>query len=372
MSDVEMLGSILVIDDEPINLLVLQGVLGHAGYRIHSATNGSDGLSLAQTLRPDLVLLDVMLPGETGFEICRKLQGNPVTAHIPVIFVTSLGELSDKLTGLDLGAVDYITKPFLVAEVLARVRSQMNFIRRQGAIIDAQAGRLNQVQTAQLSLLPLPGLLPEAKFSVQFLPVLEAGGDFYDVLSFGQDSAVYFLADVSGHDLGASFITSSLKALFCQHAKQDASPAVILAEMNTVLCDITADEVYLTAVCLVVDRKKGCYSLSSAGHPPVVAHLAGEAQCLDLAGSPLGMFEEIELGLLQGQVSAGDRFYLYTDGLAENSGKFATSESFRNQLLDSCLRTAAAPLESAVVAMFEDMMSTQKPVDDVVLLGVDV
>lgn len=371
MSDSQLLGSILVVDDEPMNIMVLKGVLGNAGYGVLTAANGAEALAVAKAKRPDMVLLDVMMPGESGFQTCSKLKADPATTHIPVIFVTCLGEMSNKLTGLDLGAVDYITKPFMADEVVARVRSHMNFKRRQGAIIDAQASRLGQVQAAQLSLLVSPESLPEARFSVQFLPVLEAGGDFYDVVSLGQGLAVYFLADVSGHDLGASFITSSLKALFRQHAAPENSPAEILSGMNRILCAITPEEVYLTAVCLAVDRRKGRYNLASAGHPPVLASLDGVAQCLDLTGLPLGMFAEAVFSELTGDAVAGDRFFLYTDGLAENAGVYVTSDAFRQKLLALCVRNAILPLSSAVLNLLRDMTGEQQPVDDVVLLGVE-
>ena len=372
MPEVDIPGRILVVDDEPLNIMVLKGVLGSAGYAIESASSGPEGLEKARIQRPDMVLLDVMMPGETGFETCKKLKADPDTDHIPVMFITCLGEMSNKLAGLDLGAVDYITKPFVAAEVVARVRSHMNFQLRQGAIIDAQASRLGQVRAAQMSLLTRPESLPEAKFAVHFLPVLEAGGDFYDVLSFAGGQTAYFLADVSGHDLGASFITSSLKALFRQHAAQGKSPADILSGMNRILCAVTTEEVYLTAACLCLDRLQGTYQLASGGHPPVAAHLNGQARCLDISGLPLGMFESVEYSVLEGSMAEGDRFYMYTDGLAENIGLYVTSEAFRTSLLDSCLHNAIIPLPAAVVNMVRDLSGDLRPSDDVVLLGVDV
>ncbi len=372
MSEAMSQGVILVVDDEPINIAVLKGVLTSAGYGVVSAQNGAEALATARAKRPDMILLDVMMPGESGFETCKKLKDDATTAHIPVMFITSLGEMSNKLKGLDIGAVDYVTKPFMAAEVLARVRSHMNFQKRQGAIINAQANRLGQVHAAQMSLLVKPEALPEARFSVQFLPVLEAGGDFYDVIDFGGGQVAYFVADVSGHDLGASFITSSLKALFRQHAALGKSPAEVLAGMNAILCAITTEEVYLTAVCLCLDRLFGTYSLASAGHPPMVGLLGGKAQCLDAPGLPLGLFEGAEFSVLEGAITEGDRFFLYTDGLAENSGRYVTSDAFRALLLDSCQHNAVLPLAQAVRNMLCDLTGDQPPQDDVVLLGVDV
>lgn len=371
MAETELLGTILVVDDEPLNIKVLRGVLANAGYQVESAPEGQAGLEKARSLRPDMILLDVMMPGESGFETCLKLKRDPATAHIPVIFITCLGEMASKLAGLDMGAVDYITKPFVAAEVVARVRSHMNFQRRQSEIIDAQASRLGQVHAAQMALLVKPEALPEARFAVHFLPVLEAGGDFYDVLSLGGGQCAYFLADVSGHDLGASFITSSLKALFRQHAAPGRSPAEILSAMNRILCAITTEEVYLTAACLCLDRFSGRYALASAGHPPVLAQLRGQPALLESPGLPLGMFESADYSILEGAMNEGDRLFLYTDGLAENSGAYVTGEGFRARLFTACQHNTVMPLGAAVRNIVSELSGAEQPADDVVLLGVE-
>ncbi len=368
------LGRILVVDDEQVNVTVLWGILRHAGYEVLTANSGAEAVALASAERPDMILLDVMMPGESGFESCKKLKDEPGTVHIPIIFVTSLSEVSHKLTGLDLGAVDYITKPFFAPEVVARVRSHMNFQRRQGDIIQEQASRLGQVQAAQRALLVRPEHLPGAQFAVHYVPVLEAGGDFYEVADFGQGRAAYFVADVSGHDLGASFITSSLKALFYQHSAPDRPPAETLAAMNRILCAITPEEVYLTAVHLYVDRARGTFALSAAGHPPVLACLGADPpRFLDLPGSPLGLFDAVEFSSVEGRLTPGDRFYLYTDGLADGvKGGLVTSGAFRDLLAGVCRQTRRAPLADAVRGIVTELVGGAALGDDVVLLGVRV
>jgi len=369
----QQLGRILVVDDEVVNVTVLRGILRQAGYEVLSAANGPAARALATAERPDMILLDVMMPGESGFEVCKKLKEDPSTAHVPIIFVTSLSDVSQKLTGLELGAVDYITKPFFAPEVVARVRSHMDFQRRQGDIIQEQASRLGQIQAAQRALLVRPEQLPGARFAVHFVPVLEAGGDFYEVVDFGQGRAAYFLADVSGHDLGASFITSSLKALFHQHAAPDRHPVETLKAMNRILCAITPEELYLTAVHLYVDRARGTYALSVAGHPPVLACQASEpVSFIDLPGSPLGLFEAVDFASVEGRLNPGDRFYLYTDGLADGvNGGLATSPAFRAQLAEACTRNAPAPLPESVRRIVTELVGESALGDDVVLLGVE-
>lgn len=128
---------ILVIDDTPTNLEVLYGALSSAGYDILVEMDGESGLEQAQNSRPDLILLDVMMPGIDGFETCHRLKANPATCDIPIIFMTALSEIESKIKGLKAGAVDYITKPFQHEEVLARVKIHLQ-IRSMATTLEEQ------------------------------------------------------------------------------------------------------------------------------------------------------------------------------------------------------------------------------------------
>lgn len=113
---------ILVVDDHPTNLGVVSNTLANANFTVSVALNGERAIEQVQYRAPDLILLDVMMSGIDGFETCRRLKANPVTAPVPVIFMTALSDVVDKVKGLSLGAVDYITKPFQREELLARVQ----------------------------------------------------------------------------------------------------------------------------------------------------------------------------------------------------------------------------------------------------------
>ncbi len=116
--------SVLIIDDVPSNIRVLAEALSQE-YRLKVATNGNDGISIAQQTNPDLILLDVMMPSMDGFEVCRRLKSDTATSSIPVMFVTARDDFGDEERGLNLGAVDYITKPFHLPVVRARIRNQI-------------------------------------------------------------------------------------------------------------------------------------------------------------------------------------------------------------------------------------------------------
>ncbi|MDZ7962552.1 MAG: response regulator [Aulosira sp. DedQUE10] len=113
---------ILLVDDNPNNLKVLSEAISLNGWKALMATDGESAIEQAEYAHPDLILLDVMMPGLDGFETCRRLKANPITQHTPVIFMTALSDTTDKVKGLEIGAVDYITKPFQQEEVIARLK----------------------------------------------------------------------------------------------------------------------------------------------------------------------------------------------------------------------------------------------------------
>src|SRR5215207_10166777 len=116
-----MISTILIVDDEPAGLHTLESILDGQGYRIEMAGNGVDALEKARELLPDVILLDVMMPGMDGFEVCRRIRGDSFLAEIPIILLTALDDRKSLLAGLESGADDYITKPYDRYELRARL-----------------------------------------------------------------------------------------------------------------------------------------------------------------------------------------------------------------------------------------------------------
>jgi signal transduction histidine kinase len=121
----KLTGLILIVDDTPVNLDTISTVLIDVGYEIAIATSGEKALQLLQRRSPDLILLDVRMPGIDGFETCQRIKANPETWDIPIVFMTSLIDINNKIKGFSCGAVDYISKPFQEQEILARVRTHI-------------------------------------------------------------------------------------------------------------------------------------------------------------------------------------------------------------------------------------------------------
>jgi putative two-component system response regulator len=162
--------TILVVDDTPDNLRLMTGILKDA-YKTKVANNGERGLGIAATHPlPDLILLDIMMPGIDGYEVCRRLKNDPVTADIPVIFLTAKTEVEDEQQGFDVGCVDYITKPVSPPIVLARVSTHLllknarDFLKDENAFLEAEvARRTREVQMIQDVTIVAMGSLAETR-----------------------------------------------------------------------------------------------------------------------------------------------------------------------------------------------------------------
>ncbi|MYL82290.1 SpoIIE family protein phosphatase [Desulfovibrio aerotolerans] len=366
---------VLIVDDETINVETLAWMLKEAGFTPLRASSGPMGREIAAREQPELIILDIIMPGESGFATCTQLTADPATAEIPIIFISGLDDVENKVRGLKLGAVDYVTKPFAREEVLARVKIHIRLRQGLKALLAEQAAKLAQIRDAQQSILVAAEDIPEARFAVRYVPALEAGGDFYDVFPWSDAVMVYFVADIAGHDLGASFVTSSLKALVRQNANPLYSPVETLKNMNSVLTTFLRDGKHLTAALVFLNRTRSRLSLVNAGHPaPILVTGQGEVELLAADGDVLGVFATIQCGQIERTVAPGDRIYLYTDGLIERFGQAGRGRSQGlAALLAACRQASCLPLDAAVASIANATLEgTGKPEDDVVLMGIEV
>jgi signal transduction histidine kinase len=145
-------GFILIVDDNPTNLSVLCEALNSEGFRFRVAVDGESAIAQVERNQPELILLDVQMPGIDGFETCRRLKTNPVTQNIPIIFTTALADTDSKTKGFSLGAVDYIPKPFAQEEVIARVRVHLQLKQLTESLEQQVSDRTKALQQAQVQL----------------------------------------------------------------------------------------------------------------------------------------------------------------------------------------------------------------------------
>jgi PleD family two-component response regulator len=148
--------SILIVDDNPDNLRLLSGILSTSGYRVRPVSNGAHAIVSIEKESPALILLDIMMPGMDGYEVCRELKSNEQTASIPIIFISALDEISNKTRAFSIGGVDYITKPFNSEEVLARIKTHLTMSQ----LVTELEERNRQLQQALDEIKTLRGIIP--------------------------------------------------------------------------------------------------------------------------------------------------------------------------------------------------------------------
>src|SRR3974377_404417 len=213
---------ILIVDDTPTNIGVISGALKES-YKTKIATNGEKALALASAEeKPDLILLDIVMPGMDGYEVCSRLKSDPATSEIPVIFLTGQTDAEDETRGFEVGAVDYVHKPFSPAVVNARVRNHIQLREARDQLAAALLALNNELEMArqiQLSILPhdvprLPGL----EIAARFLPMTSVAGDFYDFVCIDDNHLGILRADVSGHGLPSALIASMLQVALTAQA----------------------------------------------------------------------------------------------------------------------------------------------------------
>jgi sigma-B regulation protein RsbU (phosphoserine phosphatase) len=316
--------SILLVDDNPTNLQVLFQTLEGVGCKLLIAKNGEMALSIAGKALPDLILLDIMMPDIDGYEVCRQLKNNPATSGIPVIFLSALGDTEDKVKGLQLGAVDYITKPFQPDEVIARVNTHLT-IHRLKREVESQKDQLEHelevVSEVQRKLLPkqLP-VIEGFKLGVHYETSRYAGGDYYDIIDLPDNCWGILIADAEGHSAPAAVLMAMTCALFRAYPGSADNPAEVIHYLNEHLCKV-AEPSFMTALYAFYNANTHTMRIARAGHPLPMVFRDSDKKAIELncpGVYPLGIEPyEIEIPVTETRLEPGDRFLVYTDGLTE-------------------------------------------------------
>jgi len=348
---------ILVVDDTPLNISVITGALKDT-YRTKVATSGAKALAIAAAdEKPDLILLDVMMPEMDGYEVCRRLKADPMTREIPVIFLTAQTEAEDETRGFQAGAVDYVQKPFSPAVMKARVHTHLVLRETREKLAQQLLTIQKELETARLiqqSILPetvphIDGL----DIAARYIPMAAVAGDFYDFILVDNERIGILVADVSGHGMPAALIASMLKIALAAQAVHADDPARVLQGLNQALCGKFQHH-YVTAAYVFVDMKKRTLTYAGAGHPPLLMWGRGSAEVRDVTenGLFLGKFDFATYSSVEIPISAGDHGLLYTDGISETnnpegvefgSGRFreflaGEKNGSANQLADRLLK----------------------------------
>src|SRR5215471_2686905 len=313
---------VLLVDDAKANLDILVEGL-KSDHKLSLALNGEMALQAAARTPPDLVLLDIMMPGLDGYEVCRRLRQMPETAEVPIMFLSSLEEVQNKTRGFEAGVNDYLTKPFEMLEVKARVRSLLKAKIYGDEAKEQIASELRIAREIQMGMLPHDFDDLERKYPVSFgallEPAREVSGDLYGLFAAGPERLVLFLGDVSGKGIAASMFMVRAISLARLLAREIPDPAKILSRLNDELATDNPSGMFVTFLCGIFEVNSGRLVLANAGQCcPVLIPAGGQPRlALKHLGTALGFEPGLEFEQTEINLHEGDALLLYSDGVIE-------------------------------------------------------
>ncbi len=391
---------ILVVDDTPANLQVLAGMLKERGYKVRPVPNGKLALAAAERDPPDLILLDINMPEMNGYEVCAHLKADVTLAGIPVIFISALTDQLDKVKAFAIGGVDYITKPFQMEELYARVETHLKLRRLQIELQQTNARLANannrmsrDLEAAakiQESFLPreVPRV-PRAEFAWIYRPCDELAGDGLNIIQLCDANVGLYVLDVSGHGVASALLSVTMSRLLSRPSEPSSilaryensgnqvsitPPAEVAACLNRLFPFDAATGQFATLVYGILNTATGEFRYVSAGHPGPVHHPSGaDPVILESQGFPIGIAEDVyeERSMF---LSPGDRLYLYSDGVSEamnSAGKLFGAD----RLLDVINKVRFRQLQESVVVLLEEIrrwQESKKSQDDISIVSVEI
>lgn len=353
---------ILGVDDSQAMRSILADVLERAGHQVHLASSGEEALEMLDQVHIDLVVADLVLPEMDGYELCRRVKDLDPECPVPVLLLTSTGDLDSKLAGFDAGADDYLLKPVRPEELAARVRVALRIRRMQEQLrernrrlertraelesnlqhLEAALREIRSYQArtdrelhlasrVQRAILPariaeLPGVHLEATYQ----PALAVAGDFYDVVAAPEGRWVLAVGDVAGKGAGASLLMVLAVTALRQAVLAGAGPAETLREVNRRILEEYGQTDMITVFLAELDPATRRLRYSSAGHEPALLHRAGgdRIEPLEEGGPFLGIFPELALDEGELELGPGDAVLAVTDGVLD---RFAHQDTLTGQ-----------------------------------------
>jgi len=366
--------SILYVEDDPFLSELIAYELSGDGYRIETAADGESGLAAARRGQFDLILLDVQLPGMNGFEISRQLQADPRVAGVPIIFLTARGTLEDRLTGFEAGGVDYLSKPFAMRELKARIAAlmrQRRTMRQQEAA--SVFGEMSEAAAIQRHLIEraAPQMANLDIFS-HCHPAKEIGGDFYDFRLLEGDQMIFMVADVSGKGLPAAMIMTSARTALQGAAQRVYSSEAAMTQLNRDLYnDLTDVGKFITVFLGHYDGINEQLSYANAGHSLVVyCPAGGQCRVLEAADPPLGIWPKHFFSRESIPFGPGDLLVVCSDGIfeAENPAGERVGYDLLLEWIQSATPHSANAIGQAILQKVNDFSRQWHQTDDQTLL----
>ncbi len=388
---------IMVVDDTPDNLRLLTRILKDKGYKVRPVPNGKLALAAIKVSAPDLILLDINMPYIDGYEVCNRLKKDDLTKEIPVIFLSAMNETVDKVKAFESGGVDYITKPFQIEEVLARVKTHLKLfsLQRQMEETNKNLERIVKKRTDEIlklrvlkhrielelkianniqkSILPQNLIDPERTIAVyaENKPARRVGGDFYDFFPIDKGKVFFCIGDVSGKGIAAAMFMAIVKTLIKVEAKQLKSLLDVVITVNNFLINENETCMFASVFCGIIDTVKGVVEYCNAGHTAPVLKKANQ----DYEFLPI--HKDTVIGILPAakgdyyigefEFEQGARLFLYSDGVTEALNK-NKEEYTEDRLLKALNRTNSIEISNVLDILKNDLlthMGDEEQADDI-------
>ena len=343
-----MAQTILAVDDDVDILDLLEISLESDGYDVITAGDGLDAIAKAKSHVPDLIVLDLMMPKMDGFEVIDNLRLDSQTRAIPVIMLTARAQITEKLQGLDAGADDYITKPFDLKELSARIKAVLGRTQPTkyinpliGAMgdwfsetgVEQLATHLKTASTIQQRLLPqVPPDIPGFDINGVLRSSTSVSGDFYDFILLDNGCLGMVIADVRGKGIPAALLMVMIRTALRLVCRQESSPAAVIKSINDLLVIDTEPDLFATMVYGILDPNAMTFTYSNAGHCHPLhlkdAEIRKERgtgiqgkkltiRQLRTGGMVAGSFDFAEFDHETVELQRGDTIFFYTDGITE-------------------------------------------------------
>src|SRR5262244_3947771 len=380
---------ILVVDDNDDNRYTLKLHLDLEGYtNVETARDGEEAIALLETSAFDLVLLDVMMPKVDGFQVLTWLKDQARLRDLPVIIISALTEMNSMARCIELGAVDYLLKPFNPVLLKARLGATLEKKRLRDEI-DAHLARLQEELDAarrlQMAMVPQSFPPPSADFPIDLCasmePAREVGGDLYDFFVTEDGMLCFLVGDVSGKGMAAALFMARTKSLIRiatdlmrSRDGPSAAPADIIARVNRELCQNNGDMMFVTLFFAMLRPSNGEVEFCNAGHnAPYRLKGQGLAPIEGGKGIILGIRPDAVYATGRSSLAPGESIYVFTDGVTEAANP--DGELFAEARLEAVLRggagcSTAAEIVKSVGEAVRGFVGTALPSDDITMLTV--
>lgn len=382
---------ILIVDDEPFNVDYLEQELEELSFETVSAGNGQEALDKVQSESPDLILLDIMMPVMDGFQVLSCLKKNPATRDIPVIVISANSDLQSTVKGIQLGAEDYLPKPFEPTLLRARISSSLEKKRLhdiEQLYLKALRREFDIARDIQKGF--LPGYLPRVQgwdTGVYFKAAREVAGDFYDAFLLPDGNLICVVGDVCDKGVGAALFMTLFRSLIRATCMTDAfsdkpkSTTLPIQERLAHVASFTNDYVsanhgdssmFATVFIGAFNMRDGKLTYVNCGHEPALILRNGcVLAALKPTGPAVGIIPGVRFAVKEVAMEKEDLLLSYTDGIPD--ARNANDESFGRERLLTSIREAAANSTALLEHIEKQIVSfvgEAEQFDDITLMAV--